>query len=735
MSASESYEDINFEGIDDDLAAFQEDEMVQQALQRGVDLKKYGGDLGNDLKKAELASVDHYIQHYDLYRGQYQELQECDRVLARMEEMLHGFQADLGEISSEIKHLQEASISMSIKLKNRRNVAEKLHAFLEKTNIPPSVLNHINSPHVHEGFLDAVVTLGKRLNYLEQHKPPSDGSSLDVAPADTSCGRGLLPELEKLKIKAIGKIRDYFTNQFNGIRKPKTNICMLQQTALVKYAPLFHFLTAEQSMVADELRGLYVESMGRTVQNLFKSYYAQMSKLELPTATKNDLLIVEEATIKSMFTQKIDMTKRGDAFSLGDRSKTLEQIEREPILVHLAIADNQKVYYEEIFRSTLKHLVDAATNEFLFIVDFFRTSPKDTFNRIYGKTIQGLLENFENYLVACHDVVGLLILIRMTHLLRLVMQRRRLPILDPLFDRISMLLWPRFKQLLDANVKSLKNVSLLRRTSAQDLSPHYVTRRYAEFVSSIVILNIVTASTSQHQHLQQAQQDLLATLSAAGVQDASGMMVGMELDATGGGELMIRQDIHVLRNELVALLERSTSQISTYKEQRVYLINNFDQVLSIFQERGLLSEEVQCFETFLMQQRELFAEEEIKTFFPRLVSFVLQTEQVYTDAVASGTSEPMRMSIDERACEALVRDFSANWRAGIQQINDDVLKYFANFRNGMEILKQVLTQLLLYYTRFQDLIKKSFGRPPAFVRDIVSNATILMEIKRYSRTF
>jgi hypothetical protein len=53
----------------------------------------------------------------------------------------------------------------------------------------------------------------------------------------------------------------------------------------------------------------------------------------------------------------------------------------------------------------------------------------------------------------------------------------------------------------------------------------------------------------------------------------------------------------------------------------------------------------------------------------------------------------------------------------------------------MEILKQVLTQLLLYYTRFQDIIKKSWSRPPAFSRDVVSTATILMEIKRYSRTF
>lgn len=169
-----------------------------------------------------------------------------------------------------------------------------------------------------------------------------------------------------------------------------------------------------------------------------------------------------------------------------------------------------------------------------------------------------------------------------------------------------------------------------------------------------------------------------------------------------------------------------------------------------------MSEEVQRFEGLLMHQRELFAEEEIKTFFPRLIAFVLQSEQVYADSAASSSSsstaahghgssstghssshghEHVRIALDESACEVLVREFASNWRTGIQQINDDVLKYFANFRNGMEILKQVLTQLLLYYTRFQDLIKRSFGRPPSFARDIVSTATILMEIKRYSRTF
>lgn len=52
------YEEINFEGIDEDLAAFQEDEMVHQALHRGVDLRKYGAELELELRKVRGDAFD-----------------------------------------------------------------------------------------------------------------------------------------------------------------------------------------------------------------------------------------------------------------------------------------------------------------------------------------------------------------------------------------------------------------------------------------------------------------------------------------------------------------------------------------------------------------------------------------------------------------------------------------------------------------------------------------------------
>lgn len=43
-------DEINFDEIDDDLDNLENDELVQQALHRGVDLKKYASELEKDLR-------------------------------------------------------------------------------------------------------------------------------------------------------------------------------------------------------------------------------------------------------------------------------------------------------------------------------------------------------------------------------------------------------------------------------------------------------------------------------------------------------------------------------------------------------------------------------------------------------------------------------------------------------------------------------------------------------------
>ncbi len=44
-----------------------------------------------------------------------------------------------------------------------------------------------------------------------------------------------------------------------------------------------------------------------------------------------------------------------------------------------------------------------------------------------------------------HDMIGLLLMVRINYQHRLIMNRRRIPCLDGYLDRVNLVLWPRFK--------------------------------------------------------------------------------------------------------------------------------------------------------------------------------------------------------------------------------------------------------------------------------------------------
>ncbi|KAE8784133.1 vacuolar protein sorting-associated protein 52 A [Hordeum vulgare] len=71
----------------------------------------------------------------------------------------------------------------------------------------------------------------------------------------------------------------------------------------------------------------------------------------------------------------------------------------------------------------------------------------------------------------------------------LIMFKRRIPCLDSYLDKVNMSLWPRFKMVFDLHLSSLRNANI-KTLWEDDVHPHYVTRRYAEFIASLVHLNV-----------------------------------------------------------------------------------------------------------------------------------------------------------------------------------------------------------------------------------------------------
>ncbi len=696
----EALDDFRF---DEDLDLFQKDDIVKQALSEGVDLKGYRDDIEVELRELEANSVNEYMTQSGKLLALKQEILSCDSILACMHELLLGFQADLDGISDEVKHLQDQSISMNIQLKNCRAAEGLLSQYVGKVVVTPELVSTICGD-VNDAYLECLIALSSKDKYVKQieaDEGPSDGEAdgpvtLGIPPSETGAAMEVSPHLSTLCASAAKKSHAYLLGKIAELQKPNTNVQILQNTSLLRYKYLMEFLTETDERAAEEIREVYLHDMSRTIQGLFKAYHASLLTFERVMADQGDLIAVEEDTFRSIFTSKVDLSKkRNDAFCLGNRDKVLEKVNSPPIFVHIAKAERAKLPYEEILNTELKHLTDSVSSESIFLNEFFGASAAaELLPMVYERTLAMLCELLEDYLGDTFDAIGLLIMIKLVHAYRLIMQRRRIDILSSFFDRLNMLLWPRFKNIFDANLDSIRN-SNAKRLGVVELHPNYVARRYAEFTASIITLKN-----------------------------------GLDSLMGPGGEEMLASSLKVLSYEVVKLIQRMSKLLPRPKMQTVFQVNNYDQILSLLKGRQTISEEVALFESLLGEYRDIFVEEELKERYAKLIDFVNSIEKI-----RQGGDCDVKELVSEDVVSIIVREFAASWKLGLEAIDQHVLSYFSSFHNGKEIRKQVFTKLFLYYARLQDIISQHWRKPPSsFRNDLVSNLTILTEIKKYSKT-
>lgn len=716
---------LSKEELEADLATLEQNDLVRDALSASSSLREYSKQVERDLREVESASVQDYVRQSSQVADLHNEMTKCDGILAKMQEMLLGFETALGSVSSEIRQLQRESVRMSAKLRNRRAAEEKLSAFLESLAFSPEMPAVLCDGEVDDAFLAQVEALDARLAFTATGKACGStrrtGPSVFRAPKQLKAVAEVYPSLERLKLKACGRSRDYLIETIGELRKMQTNIEMLQRTQLLRFSALFGFLERHAAELAAEVKDFYVDSMSKAHQALFRAYNAALVKFDLEVANKHDLVAVDESAVRSTFTTKVSLTKRGDGFSLGDRADVLSRLDAPPIIAHVAQAEDKRFPFEELFRSAVRHLVDAVANETAFVAAFFcRTAPNHVVpppgatqkrvdglvSRIFAKAASAALEHLENKLFQCHDAVGLLLVARIVDAERPEAARFASTLLAKFFNHCDNLLEPRLAAIFASNVDSVKKADPAR-LGVSGVMPHYVARRYAELAATVLAL--FPPSDGSAPHAQPAR---------AAVID--------------------------LRAQVLDLLQRVAASFKTDKDRHVFLVNNYDHILTIFKERRLdAPEDAKPIELRLKQERDLFVEHQLHACFAKLVDFINHVEDAQLRGAAPGDSpadpssgpaaSPVRL--DAALVEKLVRDFAATWRTAIDKIHRDILSLFANFINGKEVLKQVLTQLLLYYTRFQKIIHRAWRRAPPFANDLVPTNVILDEIKQYSHSF
>lgn len=175
------------------------DSIIKEALNSGVDLRKYSQQIEQQLqevclychlllipccpprvlnffythpKQVELVSVKDYIEQGTSLARLHSSLMQCDVALAKMEDMLSTFRTQLGGLSSDILQLQHQSSQLGLRLTNRQAARSLAGQVIDDLVVPEQLIRHILATPVTESvFSEQLVVLQAKLILVaEQHK-------------------------------------------------------------------------------------------------------------------------------------------------------------------------------------------------------------------------------------------------------------------------------------------------------------------------------------------------------------------------------------------------------------------------------------------------------------------------------------------------------------------------------------------------------------------------------------
>ncbi|XP_073367579.1 vacuolar protein sorting-associated protein 52 A isoform X2 [Aegilops tauschii subsp. strangulata] len=666
--------DISLDGLDKELEEHKNYDVLISILTNGEKQRDMATMVEGNLGHIEQDLIQDYIKDNDSLVLLHDQIHDCDIVLSQIGSLLSGFQ------------LAET----------------KLAAFVEEIVAPPGLVNAIIDGEVNDDYIKSLNMLSKKLRFAQVDPLLNASKAL----------KDIKQELERLRKKALSKVSAYVIGIFSSMRKPGTNIQILQQNLLQKYRHLVLFLKEHGIEKYNDVCAAYVDKMNKVLSEDFRVYLEALESLKLDIGVSTDVIGYDANVVDLIPRGREQLRNHRFMFSLGERSNILKEIDQPGLVPCISEANSLKYPYEVIFRSLQKLLMDTASSEYIFIKAFFRD--ESMFYRVFedhliGQSIYGfdqlwlkqldnptcqhhrggpgpvavIDENMKLTLANSHDAICLMLMICITKKHQLVMSNRRLPCLDTYLDKALIYLWPRFKTVFDMYIQSLYQCDA-KMLWVDGTHPHHIVRCYMEFTASLIQLNA----------------------------------------ECGDGQLDM--SLKRLRLAVDDLLVRFAEKFATQKLKHLFLLNNCDMAISILKEAGEEAKELRrYFEEKLESNLVSFVDELLMEYFGDLIKFV---KNHISEDLISYTECPNIADV-----EPVVKNFAVKWRTALELMHNEVVTCCSNFVSGMAILKAAMAQLLNDYNRLSECVKMIPGGS-SLNRNLVSITSISYEIRKYSRT-
>ena len=159
------------------------------------------------------------------------------------------------------------------------------------------------------------------------------------------------------------------------------------------------------------------------------------------------------------------------------------------------------------------------------------------------------------------------------------------------------------------------------------------------------------------------------------------------------------------------------------KSKLIFIVNQYDWIVNTMGENGIQGgEEFAFYHELLQMQTVKFVEEELRQHWSYLVTFVMQQNEMLQ------SKQQQQQKQLEAKVEAIIKEFSGQYAKKIREMHSEILSSFGNLKTSSIIFKQVVAQLTLYYSRFEDFAKKNFSHISS---QLISLGALKSELQTY----
>ncbi|CAL4179189.1 unnamed protein product, partial [Meganyctiphanes norvegica] len=185
-----------------------------------------------------------------------------------------------------------------------------------------------------------------------------------------------------------------------------------------------------------------------------------------------------------------------------------------------------------------------------------------------------------------------------------------------------------------------------------------------------------------------------------------------------------------LQDEVEKVILKMAAVFQQRKDQLIFLINNYDMMLTILSEKTREdSRECERLKELLAGRTSEYIEEVLAPHFGGMLTFVRETDHL----IANNNIQALKEY--EKKVVPLVRLFSQTWRKSVEKLHNEVMQCFSNFRTGTLVLQRALEALITAHHTFNRVLAHQAFAHLNIKQDIVNSHHLIVEAKKYKPTF